>query len=67
MSAIFGTIATEKVKQMSEFYTWTILLIKQLGEIDEEQLSVFLFANSGDPDEMAPYEPSHQDFNCLLK
>ena len=24
------------------------------------------FANSGNPDEMAPYEPSHQDFHCLL-
>ena len=24
------------------------------------------FGNSGNPDEMAPYEPSHQDFNCLL-
>ena len=24
------------------------------------------FANSGNPDETAPYEPSHQDFHCLL-
>ena len=24
------------------------------------------FANSGNPDETAPYESSHQDFNCLL-
>ena len=24
------------------------------------------FANSGNPDEMAPYEPSHQDFHYLL-
>ena len=24
------------------------------------------FANSDDPDETAPYEPSHQDFHCLL-
>ena len=23
-------------------------------------------ANSGNPDETAPYEPSHQDFRCLL-
>ena len=23
-------------------------------------------ANSGNPDETAPYEPSHQDFLCLL-
>ena len=26
---------------MPEFYTWTILLINQLGEIAEKQLSVF--------------------------
>ena len=26
---------------MPEFYTWTILLINQLGELGEEQLSVF--------------------------
>ena len=25
-----------------------------------------VFANSGNPDETAPYEPSHQDFHCLL-
>ena len=24
------------------------------------------FANSGNPDETALYEPSHQDFHCLL-
>ena len=24
------------------------------------------FANSGNPDETTPYEPSHQDFHCLL-
>ena len=24
------------------------------------------FANTGNPDETAPYEPSHQDFHCLL-
>ena len=24
------------------------------------------FANSGNPDETAPYEPSHQDFHCVL-
>ena len=24
-----------------------------------------IFANSGSPDEMAPYAPSHQDFYCL--
>ena len=24
------------------------------------------FANSGNPYETAPYEPSHQDFHCLL-
>ena len=24
------------------------------------------FANSGNPDETAPYEPSHQDFHCLF-
>ena len=24
------------------------------------------FVNSGNPDETAPYEPSHQDFHCLL-
>ena len=22
--------------------------------------------NSGNPDETAPYEPTHQDFHCLL-
>ena len=26
---------------MSEFYTWIILLINQLGDFGEEQLSVF--------------------------
>ena len=26
----------------------------------------YTFANSGNPDETAPYEPSHQDFHCLL-
>ena len=25
-----------------------------------------IFANSGNPYEMAPYEPSHHDFYCLL-
>ena len=25
------------------------------------------FANSENPDETAPYEPSHLDFYCLLK
>ena len=30
-----------KVKSMAEFYTWTILLINQFGEIGEKQLSVF--------------------------
>ena len=24
------------------------------------------FSNSVNPDETAPYEPSHQDFHCLL-
>ena len=24
------------------------------------------FANSKNPDETAPYEPSHQEFHCLL-
>ena len=24
------------------------------------------FENRVNPDEMAPYEPSHQDFHCLL-
>ena len=24
------------------------------------------FANNGNPDETAPYEPSHQDFHLLL-
>ena len=24
------------------------------------------FANNGNPDETAPYKPSHQDFHCLL-
>ena len=24
------------------------------------------YANSENPDETAPYEPSHQDFHCLL-
>ena len=28
--------------------------------------SVNTFANSGNPDQTAPYEPSHQDFHCLL-
>ena len=25
-----------------------------------------IFANGLNPDETAPYEPSHQDFHCLL-
>ena len=41
MSAIFVTIATEKVYLMPEFYTWTIVLINQLSEIGDKQLSVF--------------------------
>ena len=24
------------------------------------------FVNNGNPDESAPYEPSHQDFDCLF-
>ena len=24
------------------------------------------FANCGNPDETAPYEPSHQDFHCVF-
>ena len=30
-------------KKMPEFYTWTILLINQFGEIGEKQLLVFCF------------------------
>ena len=30
------------------------------------QVNPDTFANSGNPDETAPYEPSHQDFHCLL-
>ena len=41
LSAIFVTIATVKGKLMPEFYTWTILLIYQLVEIGEKQLSFF--------------------------
>ena len=28
---------------------------------------IHTFAYSGFPDEKAPSEPSHQDFNCLLR
>ena len=29
------------------------------------QINTDTFANSADPDEMARYEPSHQDLHCL--
>ena len=36
------TIATVKVKRMSEIYNWVILLINQLDEIGEKQLLFFV-------------------------
>ena len=41
LPSIFVTIATVKVKLISEFYTWVIPVIKQLDKICEKQLSVF--------------------------
>ena len=41
LSAIFVTIATVKLKKMSEFYTSAILLINESKEICEKQISVF--------------------------
>ena len=40
-AAIFVTIATIKLKQILELYTSTILLVDQMDEICEKQLSVF--------------------------
>ena len=31
-----------------------------------QQVNLDTFVNSGNPDETAPYEPSHQDFHCLF-
>ena len=36
------------------------------GKFGHQVNSDTSFANSGNPDETAPYEPSHQDFHCLL-
>ena len=39
-----------------------------MGEIISSRCPIFghTFANNGNQDETAPYEPSHQDFHCLL-
>ena len=39
--AIFVTIAMVKVELIPEFYTGTILLTNESGEIGEKQLSIF--------------------------
>ena len=38
----------------------------QTGQIRTSRKFGQIFANSGNPDETAPYEPSHQDFHGLL-
>ena len=41
LAVIFVTIATIKLKSVPEFYAGTILIVNQLDEIGEKQLSVF--------------------------
>ena len=41
LSAMFVTIATVKVKLMSDFYTWVVLRMNQSEENGEKQLSDF--------------------------
>ena len=36
------------------------------GNFEHQVNSDILLKKSGNPDETAPYEPSHQDFHCLL-
>ena len=38
----------------------------KVGQIRTSGKFGHTFANSGNPDETAPYEPSHQDFHCSL-
>ena len=42
-----------------------ILQIEKLYRVKSGKFG-HTFANSVNPDETAPYEPSHQDFHCLL-
>ena len=46
--------------------TITIKSKVQSGKIRTSGKFGHTFANSGNPDETAPYEPSHHDFHCLL-
>ena len=38
----------------------------KLGNFGQQGKFGHTFVYSGNPDEMAPYEPSQQDFHCLL-
>ena len=38
----------------------------KVGQLRTSGKSGHTLANSGNPDETAPYESSHQDFHCLL-
>ena len=49
-NAFMGTVRVSRVKSV------------KFGH----QVNSDTFANSVNPDETAPYEPSHQDFQCLL-
>ena len=40
--------------------------LSTIGYIRTSGIFGHTFANSVNPDETAPYEPSHQDFRCLL-
>ena len=48
----------------------TLMCVNLLNRVKSwnfgHQINSDTFANSGNPDEPAPYEPSHQDFHCLL-
>ena len=38
----------------------------EVGKLRTSDKFGHIFANSVNQDETAPYEPSHQDFDCLL-
>ena len=52
---IFSNVINSKVFQLG-----IVRLLRTSGKFGQT------FANGGNSDEVAPYEPSHQDFHCLL-
>ena len=47
LAAIFVTIATVKIKLISDFYTWVIALINQKEEFGEKRISFFGLIGGG--------------------